>query len=132
MKPLPTPSAIVRADKATKVYQRDSIPVPALPVRAPGRPEASHLIDLTARGFTLLVFGAARPDTAGLPLPVETLVAGEDFEDAGGAVAAAFGAGPGAVALIRPDQHVMGCWRRFERGQVAAALARVLHPGGTA
>ena len=27
---MPTPSAIVRADKATKVYQRDSIPVPAL------------------------------------------------------------------------------------------------------
>jgi hypothetical protein len=27
---MPTPSVIVRADKATKVYQRDSIPVPAL------------------------------------------------------------------------------------------------------
>ena len=27
---MPTPSIIVRADKATKVYQRDSIPVPAL------------------------------------------------------------------------------------------------------
>ena len=30
MKAMPTPTAIVRADKATKVYQRDSIPVPAL------------------------------------------------------------------------------------------------------
>jgi len=27
---MPLPSIIVRVDKATKVYQRDSIPVPAL------------------------------------------------------------------------------------------------------
>lgn len=113
---------------------RPGSPVPALPIRAADRPGASHLIDLTGRGFTLLLFdeAAGRPDLAGLPLSVEVLCVGREFEDVDGAVAEAFGAAPGAAALVRPDQHVMACWRRFERERLAAALSRVLQPARVA
>jgi len=35
-----------------------------------------------------------------------------------------YDARPGTYYLVRPDQHVAGRWRRFERGKVEAALAR--------
>lgn len=106
---------------------RPGDPVPALPVT--GTADATHLIDLLGRGFVLLCFGIEPPDVSDLPLAPRVLVAGIDFADPDAAVARAFGAVPQGVVLVRPDQHVMACWRTAGRAAVAAELARVRRGG---
>ena len=41
-----------------------------------------------------------------------------------GAAAQRYDARPGTCYLMRPDQHVAARWRRFDAGEVRAALAR--------
>lgn len=71
--------------------------------------------------FTLLLFGVAG-DFPGLPAWPRAV-----FVPASETVAAArYAAAPGAAILFRPDQHVAGRWHRYDRGAVAAALARAM------
>lgn len=60
--------------------------------------------------------GAVRILTAGVP--------DADLMDAEGLVAARYGAAPGAVYLVRPDQHIGARWKDPSGDEVAAALAR--------
>ncbi len=100
---------------------------PAIDAPLPG---GSWLLErLRGRGFTALVFQGAgdedrapalRAEAAGIAelevvvLPLEGVAA--DRHDAG----------PGAVLLLRPDQHVCARWRSPAPGDVAAALRRAL------
>jgi 3-(3-hydroxy-phenyl)propionate hydroxylase len=66
-----------------------------------------------------------------LEIPVETLIvrrydAGgvEDVVDIDGLIQAHYDARPGTYYLVRPDQHVAGRWRRFDRAAVERALGR--------
>lgn len=110
---------------------RPGSPVPALPVSLPGDPAVTHLTDLLGDGFTLLCFG---PRNAGLvvdaPLEVRLLHAGRDFHDVDGAVAAGLGVRDSGVVLVRPDQHVMACWRAPDATAIRDCLATITGGGG--
>lgn len=83
------------------------------------------LLRRLGQGFTLLAIDADAPGTLtahGLTVPRLALTArGND------ALRTRYlGAAPGAVYLIRPDQHVAARWTAFDAGAVTAALARAL------
>lgn len=105
------------------------------------------LLDSLGSGFTLLVFtegGTAGPDLSGLdgpaPQPDLLLIAappavqpphaeggyrsGGVLVDREGLAASRYGAAPGAVILVRPDQHVAARFPAFDRDAIAAALRR--------
>ena len=98
---------------------------PELPERTrPGAPAVDaplavggHLLDRLGGGFTLLAIDAEVPDGE---MPVIRATAAQTPELAerwcGGA--------PGAVYLIRPDQHVAARWLAHDPAAVSAALAR--------
>ncbi len=44
----------------------------------------------------------------------------------GAALLECFDAAPGAVYLVRPDQHLCARWRRFDAAAVARAYQRAL------
>ncbi len=52
------------------------------------------------------------------------LVAGEDFVDPGGVLAARLDARPGSAWVIRPDQHLAARFRAFDASRVADAMRR--------
>ncbi len=60
--------------------------------------------------------GPLPPTLHGLPM----------FADREGLAAARYGAAPGTTYLIRPDQHVVARWRRFDPQRVRAAARRAL------
>ena len=73
-------------------------------------------------GFTLLMF-----DQPAWPGPSGN---DEDFRTvhipAGSLAAARYGAPPGACVLLRPDQHVLALFRRFDPARVRGAVHRAL------
>ena len=109
--------------------------LPDGPARSrPGAPCADlpltdgYLLDrLGARGtprFQVLAIDTPAPDAIASDVPVEVI-----------ALSAAeapllrdryLGAAPGAVYLIRPDQHVAARWPAFDAASVTAALARAI------
>ena len=101
-------------------------PVEGAPLADRRLADGSHLTDrLHATGFTLLGLGACAPlarelseavshDSRSVPLHA---VAIDDT-----AAAAAYGAAPGAVYLVRPDGHVAARWHQPSATQVQAAL----------
>ena len=111
-------------------------PVPGAPLRE--HPLGSgHLTDALGRGFTLFLFAAAGEVSA----PIRAFIAdakpavtlrriapradGDDvLVDAGGALAAAYGARSGSVYLVRPDGHVAGRWHAPDTQTLREALAR--------
>jgi 3-(3-hydroxy-phenyl)propionate hydroxylase len=98
-------------------------PLPDAPVtRADGAPV--HLLDSLGGGFELLVIkdGARTQPPAGITLKV----IGEDLVDRDGILAKRLDATPGAVYLVRPDQHLCARWRHFDRAAVERALRRAL------
>ena len=106
------------------------------PVEVDGRRD--WLLHRLQGGFVVLLF--AGPDGAppgdvealrALDVPVATVVvrpAGAhgrtDVVDLDGLVRAHYDAQPGTCYLVRPDQHVAGRWRRFDREAIERALAR--------
>ncbi|MCA3447360.1 MAG: FAD-dependent oxidoreductase [Rhodobacter sp.] len=103
---------------------------PDMPARTrPGSPcpdaplAGDWLLRRLGRGFTLMTIGAEAPDrlTAhGLDVPRLGLEATPELQ------ARYLGAAPGAVYLIRPDQHVAARWSSFDADAVSAALAQAI------
>ena len=94
------------------------------PIRVAG--EDAWFIDQIGQGFTLLVFGdvaGAGPVASGA-IEAGLLTVGQDFEDAEGLLSERYDGGPGAVYLIRPDQHVAARWRSFDAEKISRAIAR--------
>lgn len=109
---------------------RPGSPVPALPLSVPDNATASHLTDILGDGFTLLCFGPANAELhVDSPLGLRLLHAGQDFRDSDGSIAAAFGVRDNAVVLVRPDQHVMACWRTPDPATILGALAKIRGDG---
>jgi 3-(3-hydroxy-phenyl)propionate hydroxylase len=106
-------------------------PCPNLPT--PGNSETSFLLQRLGRGlhFDALYFGTDAGDIAtleGLDPLLQAIVVGRDLMDETGAIARRFGARPGCVYLIRPDQHVAARWDKVDaaaiRHTLDVALAR--------
>jgi 3-(3-hydroxy-phenyl)propionate hydroxylase len=86
-----------------------------------------HLLENIGNGFTLLTVAG---DTPIEPPPGIAIAAiGDDIRDAAGIVAQRLDATPGAVYLLRPDQHLCARWRRFDVDKVVAARDWVLAAG---
>jgi 3-(3-hydroxy-phenyl)propionate hydroxylase len=98
------------------------------PVRGPdGRP--GWLLEHLGGDFTLLAFGDPPEAPAGIrrvTVSGSATAAGNDggLADVDGIVAARYSAPPGAVYLIRPDQHVAARWLRPRVAEIARALDR--------
>ncbi len=100
------------------------------PVRHGGRDAwFLEVLDPPDRGgaaFTLLAFGplpAPVPFDAA-PLELRVLIVGSDIDDVEGLLAQRYGASPGTVVLIRPDQHVAARWHAFDAARIKSALRR--------
>jgi 3-(3-hydroxy-phenyl)propionate hydroxylase len=111
------------------------------PVGVEGRKE--WLLDQIGNGFRLLYFtdvadrlGAKLDDLRSLTVasvPVEPLVISEKAGSANGVrvlhdlmhlVARRYDAREGTVYLLRPDQHVVARWRKFDAHKIRAAVER--------
>lgn len=145
---LSVPSFLVRSRLNTPdadAFAGDMVPGAPMddaPVAVDG--QRGWLLDQVGNGFTLLLFAsdiaAVTPQQRDKllqlndgPIPVRTLVVTPSggtlpglrvIADAAGLAACRYDAGPGAVYLIRPDQHVAARWRGFDANAVRAALAR--------
>ncbi len=93
------------------------------PIRKNG--QDAWLLNQLGRGFVVLSFGPAEPVTV-QGVTAQVLQVGRDIEDAQGILTQRYDGHPGTVYLIRPDQHVVARWRRFDAAQVQAALSRAL------
>jgi 3-(3-hydroxy-phenyl)propionate hydroxylase len=108
--------------------------VPNVPLRVAGRD--AGLVDVlrdTGCELAAFVFPAAGqpPDPASLEsalagLPVRLLRVGRDVEDAAGLLAAQTAAGPGDVALVRPDGHLAAGLPAHDAQALRAAVLRTL------
>lgn len=74
------------------------------------------LLDHLSGGFVLLVIDAEAPESTGLP------ILRVDTKDSPDVSARYLGDAPGAVYLIRPDQHIAARWPVFDPQAVAAAV----------
>jgi 3-(3-hydroxy-phenyl)propionate hydroxylase len=103
-------------------------PLPDAPLTRPDG-TATHLLESVRGSFTLIGInngagnGVARPR---LPGGMALTVIGEDLFDKKGIFAQRFDASPGAVYLVRPDQHLCARWRSFDPVAVARAHQRAL------
>ena len=97
---------------------RPGAPCPDAPVAQ------GYLLDLLGGGFTLLAIDCQAPDgleEAGIT--VETL----RIADPGADLAERYlGEAPGALYLIRPDQHVAGRWPRYDEALVRGAIRQAI------
>ena len=104
--------------------------LPGAPARSrPGSPcpdapiSDGFLLDQLGTGFVLLTIDNDAPDTAAHTAITVRRVAISTVDDASGALASRYlGSHPGAVYLIRPDQHVAARWTGFDAERVRAAL----------
>lgn len=89
--------------------------------------QESWFLNQVGGEFVLLCFGSA-PLQKILHGQVHAKVieVGRDIEDSEGILAKRYGATPGTVYLIRPDQHVAARWRTFNADKISCALARAL------
>ena len=98
-------------------------PLPDCPVRKPDGREG-YLLEQLNGDFTLLTVKGDNPVEP--PAGVRLATVGIDVIDADGILAQRLDATPGAVYLLRPDQHLAGRWRTYDRAKVEAARARAL------
>ncbi len=98
-------------------------PAEDAPMRREGA--ADWLLRHVGGGFTLLVFGPRTPAVPG----VDTVrIAPDALHDAEGIAAARYGAPPGSCVLLRPDQHVIALFSRFDAARIAAVVRQAMHP----
>ncbi len=98
-------------------------PLPDCPVRRPNGRD-SYLLEQLNGDFMLLAIKGDKPVEP--PAGVKLATVGIDVIDTDGVLAQRLDATPGAVYLLRPDQHLAGRWRTFDRAKVEAARARAL------
>jgi len=116
--PLSTPD-----EDTFKGSARLGAPLPDCPVRSLNGRDGYLLENLTC-DFTLLAIKGDKPIEQSPGIKVATV--GVDVIDADGVLAQRLDATPGAVYLLRPDQHLCARWRGYDRGKVEAARARAL------
>jgi 3-(3-hydroxy-phenyl)propionate hydroxylase len=132
---LPFARTVVNSGRLSLPCTYDGSPLngpddPALPPRTrPGSPcpdaplADGWLLPRLGPGFTLLTIDTDAPDhlqAHGLTVQRLALSATPELR------ARYLGAAPGAVYLIRPDQHVAARWTGFDADAITAALARAL------
>jgi len=86
---------------------------------------AGYLLENLSDGFTLLTFRNGVPAPMA-PEGISRVSIGDDLSDPDGILTQRLDATPGAVYLLRPDQHLCARWRSFDRGKIAAARDRAL------
>lgn len=95
-------------------------PLVDAPLRASGK--TKWLLNALPNGFSLLSYeGDDRPD---LPDGLTLVKLDGDLVGEESHFTRRYDATPGACWLVRPDQHLAGRWRRYDRGRVEAALSR--------
>jgi 3-(3-hydroxy-phenyl)propionate hydroxylase len=87
--------------------------------------EAGYLLGLLVGRFTLLAIGDTEEVGAITSAGIETAVA-RIPEPSPGLRARYLGAAPGAVYLIRPDQHIVARWASYDPDATAAALRQAI------
>ncbi|HMM76612.1 MAG TPA: FAD-dependent oxidoreductase [Gammaproteobacteria bacterium] len=103
------------------------------PVQRDGRP--GWLLESLRGDFACLYFGGPGalgrgPLAAQLPPGVALVYVGQeagpavDLVDLGGGLARRYGAAPGTIYLVRPDQHVAARWKAFDPAALRSAHAR--------
>ncbi len=108
-------------DPALPAGARPGAPCPDAPISAAqGAQDAAWLLEALGDGFACLALGDARaePVEGVKSLRIETV--GPELRRR------LLGEAPGAVYLIRPDQHVAARWVRPRAGDIAAARDRAL------
>jgi 3-(3-hydroxy-phenyl)propionate hydroxylase len=116
---------------------RPGAPCPDAPVTDDeGRP--GWLLDRLGRGFVGLYLapeGGVPAEIAKatarwrhLPVPISFLPVAE-ADDVAGLLRSRYGAAPGSLILIRPDQHIVARFRIFDAIAIEAALGRALGGG---
>jgi 3-(3-hydroxy-phenyl)propionate hydroxylase len=89
--------------------------------------QAGWLLRQLGQGFVLLCFGGDGVEEVSMVgVCAKPLVVGRDIEDSQGLIAKRYGAHPGTVYLIRPDQYVAARWQHFSAAKIHAALRRCL------
>lgn len=116
--PLSTPD-----EDAFKGTARLGAPLPDAPVRARDGHDGFLLENIPGE-FTLLYVKDGAPPT--LPAGIRLATIGEDIVDKDGTLSKRLDLTPGAVLLLRPDQHLCARWRKADCGKVAAARDRAL------
>ena len=120
-------------------------PEPGSPLVNHRLAEDDYLLDYLGTGFTLLYFVGDRAPVAEVEALTEALRGadpdldllrveaepgagprGQVIYDTTGTLREPYGAGAGALYLVRPDRHVAGRWKVPEPNRVAAALHRAL------
>jgi 3-(3-hydroxy-phenyl)propionate hydroxylase len=100
-------------------------PLPDAPLARPNGGEV-HLLETLRGGFELVCVKNDEAARLRVPDGLGLTVVGEDLLDRSGLFTQRFDATPGAVYLVRPDQHLCARWRSFDTGKVSAAYARAL------
>ncbi len=100
---------------------RPGSPCPDAPV--PGGYLLEKLGDARGAGFQVLALNIAAPESFAAH-GIECAVLALDVPAEGALQARYLGQAPGAVYLIRPDQHVAGRWPSWDGAAIAAAVAR--------
>jgi 3-(3-hydroxy-phenyl)propionate hydroxylase len=98
-------------------------PVPDVPLRS-SEGGAGFLLERLTGDFELLYVGDGAPPT--LPSEIRLKTIGDDVLDGEGLFTARFDATPGAVYLLRPDQHLCARWRSYHPEKIAVARRRAL------
>ncbi len=84
------------------------------------------LLNLLGDSFVVLVLSAppTASEVAWGRVQARVMAEGRDFVDVKGLVRERYDGAPGAVYLIRPDQHVAARWRAFDAAKIERAIAR--------
>ncbi|WP_341912870.1 FAD-dependent oxidoreductase [Ferrovibrio terrae] len=100
-------------------------PPPGAPAVDAPLADGDWLLRRCGAGFTLLSFGAPPDLVPGLQQRIRTVTL-----PATGLAAERYGAGPGSVYLLRPDQHVAARWHKSSNQDISIAYDRALARAG--
>lgn len=141
---LNTPDTEVFQGQMVPGAPMDDAPVQLMPEQGQGQGQAGWLLDHMGQGFQALLFVDAAPSAETLatlqalqqsPVPVHTTLVSSHvlvvpgwpvLVDTEGRMAQRYDGQAGTTYLVRPDQHVVARWRRFDGPLLQAALQRAI------